>query len=491
MSSILAKMAVNISANTAEFDKALSKTSKGVKAFSVESELAGTRVGSLASKISSFANPVTATIGVLGGLAAAYASSTIGAKDLEFAHKQLAAATTILSNEFASLFSGVEDGEGFVSKLVKAFLSLSPALAAQADALAKAGEALEDLQRDEKLARGEVSLLLGDNIEKMTILQESQVKYNEKVHIVTEILDNINKAQDMLIGGSEKLVKNGTLLTKEELKVAGVLTRQLQAKQQQLNADTQNEKLLDERASIILEIRTIEKERIRDREKAQRIESNLLDVERKRLGVVKEIKTVQATPSPSSSRGVSASGQLVSSEALTGQVNASIENLQRLPTAYQSVANEMIDISGLVAGGIAEIADAFGQAFTGSVNFGDAILKSLASFAQQFGALLIATGIGKIAFDKFKSGPAMIAAGAALVALGGAVKGAIANRPNLGGGGGSSGSFGGALTPNSLFFENGARQSIFLEARGASLVAVTNEQGRRDNRIRANSRRLS
>ncbi len=123
MSSILAKMAVNISANTAEFDKALTKTSKGVKSFSVESELAATRVGSLASKISSFANPVTATIGLLGGLAAAYARSTIGAKDLEFAQNQLSATTTILTNSFASMFSSAEDGEGLFTGLLNSVLN--------------------------------------------------------------------------------------------------------------------------------------------------------------------------------------------------------------------------------------------------------------------------------------------------------------------------------------------------------------------------------
>jgi hypothetical protein len=105
---------------------------------------------------------------------------------------------------------------------------------------------------------------------------------------------------------------------------------------------------------------------------------------------------------------------------------------------FKVTAEEMVNISGIVAGGIMDISNAFGEAASGSINFGDAILKSLASFAQQFGALLIASGIGEIAFKKF-SGPAMIAAGAALVAIGGAVRGAISNRPNLGGKGGSGG----------------------------------------------------
>lgn len=157
---------------------------------------------------------------------------------------------------------------------------------------------------------------------------------------------------------------------------------------------------------------------------------------------------------------------------------------------FKKAAREIIDISGLVAGGIIDIANAFGEAASGSINFGDAILRSLANFAQQFGALLIATGIGKIAFNKF-SGPAMIAAGATLVALGGAVRSAISNRPNLGSEG-AGGSFGNAVSnPYSIFYEGVTRTpSIILEARGTSLVGVIGEQDRRNGRLRPNTRRL-
>jgi len=492
MSAILAKMAVQISANNAEFNKAMMTSSKSLKGFGAEAQLSQTRVGQLATQISSFANPVTAAIAVVGGLTAAYAQSTIGAKDLEFAHKQLGAAITVISNEFALLFSGVEDGEGIVSKFVNSMFAMIPGLAESTFAIAKAGEALEDLARDEKLARGEVALLLGDNIEMLTTLKESQISYNDKVHEVGVMLGNINKAQDMLIGGSDELVKNGTLLTKEELKTAGVLTRQLQAKQQQLNADKENEKLLDERASIILEIRTTEKGLIRDREKVFRLESDLLDTENKRLktlGKISQLKpSAVETTSPVAS--VSASGKLVASGALTGQVNSATAAIQTVSEEFKPVAQEIIDISGLVSGGIADIASSFGEAASGSVNFGQAILKSLAAFGQQFGALLIATGIAKISFDKFK-GPAMVAAGIGLVTISSAVRGAISKRPNLGGSGGGSGGGSTFLRPSSAFFENGSRNSsITLEARGTSLVGVYDAQNSRNARLRPNTRRL-
>lgn len=485
MNSVLAKMAVQIAANTAGFDKAMMKSSQSIQKFSIEAELSNTRVGGLAKTIAGFANPVTATIAAVTGLAAAYATSTIGAKDLEFAHKQLSAATMIVSNAFASLFSGVEDGEGAISRITDFFINaINPALGVTSKALALVGEALEDLQRDEKIARAEVNELLADNVEKMTILNESQEKFSEKTHIVGEILNNINLAQDKLIGGSEKLVKNGTLLTKAELETAGALTKQLQAKQQQLNADQANEKLLDERALIILEISSVEKDLERKRQQALRVESNLLDVERRKTNEIQKQSALKTQPAIG---GITMGdvGSLVNPESINNQINSAISNLQRLPDAYKSVADNMEDISGMVAGGISDIANAFGEAVTGSVNFGDAIIRSLAGFAQQFGALLIATGIGKIAFNKF-SGPAMIAAGAALVALGGAVRGAISNRPSLSGGG-DSGSIGGGgrvTTQNGFAQNSGPQMQLETVIRGQDLYVVLSNYERNNRSTR-------
>lgn len=150
---------------------------------------------------------------------------------------------------------------------------------------------------------------------------------------------------------------------------------------------------------------------------------------------------------------------------------------------FKNVAKETIDISGLVAGGIMDIASAFGAAATGSVNFGDAILRSFASFAQQFGALLIASGVAKIAFDKFK-GPAMIAAGAALVAIGGSVRSAISNRPSLdGGAGSSSGSIGRGF---SQYAQNSTVGQMSLETviRGQDLYVVLSNYERNNRSTR-------
>lgn len=99
---------------------------------------------------------------------------------------------------------------------------------------------------------------------------------------------------------------------------------------------------------------------------------------------------------------------------------------------------EFIDISGMIASGIADIAAGFGAAAVGAENFGDVILQSLGSFMQQFGAALISLGVGKIALENF-GGPSMIAAGAALTAAGAALRSSAKNEArNIGSGGGSS-----------------------------------------------------
>src|SRR5688572_5234021 len=51
--------------------------------------VAGVSVGGITSQLAAFANPATAAVGVLTALGSAYARSTIGAKDLEFAQNQL------------------------------------------------------------------------------------------------------------------------------------------------------------------------------------------------------------------------------------------------------------------------------------------------------------------------------------------------------------------------------------------------------------------
>lgn len=114
----------------------------------------------------------------------------------------------------------------------------------------------------------------------------------------------------------------------------------------------------------------------------------------------------------------------------------------------EGIQKQLIDVTPLISNGIAGIADALGNALgSGNFkNFGRGLLEAVASFAQQLGALMIASGIAQ---QVLKSGNpvAMVVAGAALVAAGAAIKGVLSRQsklPNASTGGGGSESYSGS-----------------------------------------------
>lgn len=103
----------------------------------------GVSVSGATSQMAKFANPAGLVLGLLTGLATAYANSATGARDLEFASNQLSSATSILSERFAKLVTSADtpEGEGFFSSLVSgalAYLDVSLAVEARIQAQAQA-----------------------------------------------------------------------------------------------------------------------------------------------------------------------------------------------------------------------------------------------------------------------------------------------------------------------------------------------------------------
>lgn len=185
--------------------------------------IAGHSVGDIGTKLASLANPVTAAIGILGSLATAYANSTIGAKDLEFAQNQVAAAFRIGSNAFAEFISSSEDGEGAVSGFTTALLErLSPGLGAVTSYIATLQEEMQDLGRTEIDIRADVSRRIEENQNLTEQIADEQVNINEKLLAADAIEKN--------------LIKNKHDILK-------VLVLQLQNLQTQLSFDKENEEL--------------------------------------------------------------------------------------------------------------------------------------------------------------------------------------------------------------------------------------------------------
>lgn len=162
--------------------------------------VAGVSVGDLGTKLASFANPATAALGVITALGAAYANSTIGAKDLEFAQNRLAIATQLVTNTFAGFISSSEDGEGFISSFVDEILDrFVPAVSAVSESLALLKEELEDLEIDELTARGNASERLAENQELLSLIADEQTSINEKLQAANTISENLNKNQSELL----------------------------------------------------------------------------------------------------------------------------------------------------------------------------------------------------------------------------------------------------------------------------------------------------
>lgn len=202
--------------------------------------VAGVSVGDLTTKFASFLNPATAAVGIVGALGSAYASSTRGAKDLEFAQNRLASAFSIVNNQIAKLVSDGEDGSGIVSSALDSFLdTFAPALAAASDAAARNIELLEDLQRKELDVRATMSDRIEQNQEQLEITAKE-----------------LNTRQAILdaIAATEVIDTN---LKENRKEVLAVLNEQLTALKTQLALSDNDEKI---QTLVAQKVREISKE---------------------------------------------------------------------------------------------------------------------------------------------------------------------------------------------------------------------------------------
>lgn len=92
----------------------------------------------------------------------------------------------------------------------------------------------------------------------------------------------------------------------------------------------------------------------------------------------------------------------------------------------EEISGNWIDLSGIVGSSITSLAEGLGSAIIGVEDFGSAVLKAFASFAKEFGSMLIASGVAALALEKLITNPvAAIAAGVALVAIAGAASASL------------------------------------------------------------------
>lgn len=167
-----AKRADELQKELTELNSQITKTSKSAglfkdqignypEAFSKaasEVEVAGVSIDGIGKKLSSFLNPVTAVVGVLGGLTSAYASSVAGARDLAKAQGLVSSATEIATEsfgEFIAQLAGVEEGgPGIFEGLVFGLLNqLDTGLAVSSLIKANNKELIKDLEISRALSQ--------------------------------------------------------------------------------------------------------------------------------------------------------------------------------------------------------------------------------------------------------------------------------------------------------------------------------------------------
>lgn len=145
-------------------------------------------------------------------------------------------------------------------------------------------------------------------------------------------------------------------------------------------------------------------------------------------------------------------------------------------------------LKGAIASSIVGISEALGEALASSdfSNFGDKILEAVASFAQQLGAQMVALGVAELALKTQINNPiGLIAAGAALVAAGAAVKATLSKQGNVissaGGGGYSGGNYSSSSVGSMTSEAQDTRVEVVGVIRGEDIwIAGRNyEQGRR------------
>lgn len=225
--------------------------------------------------LSTFANPVTATVGVLGALFKAYTSSTIGAKDLENASNQLGAALNYATNQLSALVSGGgEGGEGFLSKAAFAFNSAIFGIKNASSAAQFAGlrERLDDLARESVKVQAANQERIKENAEISEKMADSQVSFVEKTKLAAQAVTNLRINEDELLKVKNDELKNLELL---------------------LSLDKENEPLQDAIGLKKLEIANIVKDTERAVSRIDKLESNLLDTENKKLEAIKKTNEEQ------------------------------------------------------------------------------------------------------------------------------------------------------------------------------------------------------
>ena len=162
---------------------------------------------------------------------------------------------------------------------------------------------------------------------------------------------------------------------------------------------------------------------------------------------------------------------------------------------YQNFISDMNDMTNqFVENFVGTMADGISDLLTGDMTLNDffnSILSSIGSFLQQMGSALIAYGVGMEAFKKAFTNPwAAIAAGAALVVIGGVISNLAAKGPTESSSSTTGMSGGGQSSNSGVYGMGGGTYGYYNDKyNGAQLIATVD--GQKLNIMLENAKRTS
>lgn len=230
------------------------------------------------------------------------------------------------------------------------------------------------------------------------------------------------------------------------------------------------------------------------RELIDSINDSIADYENK----IKNFSGIDLSPKVADTSGITSSIQMFPlSDEKEENIGFDTAAYKKMLDEFEQFKNEFANL--VVDFGV-EVVDQFGQAIGTMIadgkfpdDFGKNVLAIIGGFISQLGKMLIGLGVAseafqlllKSAFTNPVSAGLAIAAGAALVLLGGAIQGAAKAGPT-----GSSSSGGGSISSasysNSSYGGSGARaenNTVEFVIKGNTLVGVLNNQSRKNGLI--------
>lgn len=199
--------------------------------------LGGTSLTGFTSKITAMASPVGLAVGLVTALGSAYAQSSEGAKDLEFAQNELSAAFQIASDKLGDFLNTGKDGEGLFTRLTDLLIGSIGGSGALIDIKLQALgiEQLQDKQRELNKLKAQGNDRLQDNADLLTKINDSQTGYNEKVRLFAKIEDNLklNGAEQVAnLDAQIKILQNQFPITKDKEALEGKINDKIYERSQ-------------------------------------------------------------------------------------------------------------------------------------------------------------------------------------------------------------------------------------------------------------------